>query len=87
MNVKLKKIVFSASILGALFSSIGYVFAVPTHAAFITYYSDASKTTQVGSRVMLCNGARSMVGTESPFVEIETIECPCSFPQKNRDNC
>lgn len=87
MNMKVKGITSLILISSALFMPMSNVLAVPTHASFTTYYSDASKTTPVGSRVLLCNGSRSMVGSETPFVEVETIECPCSFPQKNRDNC
>jgi hypothetical protein len=42
----------------------------------VAYYSDASKTIQVGSKDVMCNGAATVYGTVTPYsTVINTQSC------------
>ena len=43
----------------------------------ITYYSDASHTTEVGSGHIFCNGRGTLSGTSSPYSTEEIINVCC----------
>lgn len=44
-------------------------------AAIITYYSDASHTTIVGTKTINCDGTVTMTGTATNFHTIRILEC------------
>lgn len=50
--------------------------ALPDHATRTTYYSDATYSTAVGHRFVLCNGATGQFGTTSPYFKV--YETPCN---------
>ena len=71
--MKLKKILF----VGALAVAAAAAYARPTHGSTLTYYSDASYTTEVGGTVLTCNGARYSWGETSSYSLISEVY-PCS---------
>jgi hypothetical protein len=44
---------------------------------FVVYYSDASKTTQVGYWERDCSGHVTLIGSETPYYDSGAGECPC----------
>jgi hypothetical protein len=63
--MNLKKFVITVASISALFAS-GYAFAARYYAHY-SYYSDATHTTQVGTRINACNGQVYMSGTMTTF--------------------
>lgn len=43
----------------------------------ITYYTDASLTTQCGYTIILCQGWRAHNGCTTPYYTVTYIECEC----------
>jgi hypothetical protein len=47
------------------------------YSTYITYYSDASHTVEVGSRYIRCNGRATTTGTVTPYYTSEIIDVCC----------
>ena len=67
--MKLKK----ALLVGALAVAAAAAYARPTHGSTITYYSDASHTTEVGGSQLTCNGARYSWGETTSYYTITEV--------------
>jgi hypothetical protein len=49
----------------------------PRYSTLVHYYSDASHTTEVGTRYFLCNGTSTSTGTGSPYYYSEIVDVCC----------
>lgn len=47
------------------------------HSTWITYYSDASYTTEIGTRYIRCNGKATTTGSTSPYYTSEIVDVCC----------
>ncbi|HEV7857958.1 MAG TPA: DUF6289 family protein [Pyrinomonadaceae bacterium] len=85
-----KPFVFAALVLalmlsGAFLSSnrgggaheVSATSAYPRYSTEYTYYSDASHTTEVGSRYINCAGRATTSGTVTPYYTSEIIDVCC----------
>lgn len=72
MKIKLA-LVAIALVASTLISS--RVSAVPDSWTFVTYYSDSSKTVEVGTMFTSCNGHRNVDGTRTLYMSIESGTC------------
>ena len=52
----------------------------PQYSTYVTYYSDASYTVEVGYRYIQCNGHGTLVGSSSPYQQSEIIDVCCQQP-------
>ena len=47
------------------------------HSTWVTYYSDASYTVEVGHRYIKCNGTGTLEGSSSPYQQSEDLGVCC----------
>jgi hypothetical protein len=55
----------------------------PRYSYEITYYSDASHTTVIGSRYVNCNGQGTLTGQSSQYQTSEIVDICCLAPGHN----
>jgi hypothetical protein len=55
----------------------------PTYSTWVTYYSDASYTVEIGHRYIHCNGTGTLVGSSSSYQQSEIIDVCCRDPGGN----
>jgi hypothetical protein len=76
----------SLVLAGALLSSRGISSTTAHPAAYsywITYYSDATYTTEIGNRYVNCNGQGTLYGQSSVYQQSEIIDVCCRAPGGN----
>jgi len=72
--MKLKKVAVILASVGALCAS-SYAFAARYYSHY-DYYSDATRTTKVGSRIVTCDGRVHLYGTTSTYsVLVDRFNC------------
>lgn len=59
------------------------VHALPSQEVTTTYYSDASKTTEVGEFMLLCNGQRMQWGKRTRYGSRSSSPCNGGGPNQN----
>lgn len=55
----------------------------PPNSTWVTYYSDASYTVEIGYRYIRCNGTGTLTGSSSPYQQSEIIDVCCGDPGGN----
>jgi hypothetical protein len=58
-------------------SRVASTAACPRYSTLVHYYSDASYTSEVGTRYFLCNGTSTSTGIGSPYYYSEIIDVCC----------
>ncbi len=51
----------------------------PRYSTWVTYYSDASYTVEVGYRYIQCNGSGTLYGSSSPYQQSEIVDVCCQW--------
>mgnify|MGYP003701055535 CR=1 FL=1 len=66
-----------------LSSRVGYTSVVslcnPRYSTWVTYYSDASYTVEIGHRYIQCNGTGTLTGSSSSYQQSEIIDVCCQW--------
>jgi hypothetical protein len=55
----------------------------PRYSTWVTYYSDATYTVEIGYRYIQCNGTGTLYGSSSPYQQSEIIDVCCADPGGN----
>jgi len=55
----------------------------PRYSTWVTYYSDASYTVEIGYRYIRCNGTGTLYGSSSSYQQSEIIDVCCPDPGGN----
>lgn len=66
--------VFSVAAVAGFFVA-GEALALPSNEVETTYYSDATYSTQIGYRILFCNGSRYQEGTTSIYKQVYSTPC------------
>jgi hypothetical protein len=71
-----------AFLLSSRVSSTTYM-CNPRYSTWVTYYSDASYTVEIGHRYIQCNGTGTLYGSSSQYQQSEIIDICCPDPGEN----
>jgi hypothetical protein len=55
----------------------------PQYSTWVTYYSDATYTVEIGHRYIQCNGTGTLYGSSSSYQQSEIIDVCCRDPGGN----
>jgi hypothetical protein len=55
----------------------------PQYSTWVTYYSDATYTVEIGYRYIQCNGTGTLYGSSSSYQQSEIIDVCCRDPGGN----
>lgn len=55
----------------------------PMYSTWVTYYSDATYTVEIGHRYIRCNGTGTLTGQSSSYQQSEIIDVCCRDPGGN----
>jgi hypothetical protein len=69
----------SAFLLSSRVGSTSPPVCNPQYSTWVTYYSDASYTVEVGHRYIQCNGTGTLYGSSSPYQQSEIIDVCCQW--------
>ena len=51
----------------------------PRYSTWVTYYSDASYTVEIGYRYIQCNGTGTLTGSSSSYQQSEIVDVCCPW--------
>lgn len=73
----------SAFLWSSRVGSTSVSYCNPAYSTWVTYYSDASYTVEIGHRYIRCNGTGTLTGSSSSYQQSEIIDVCCSDPGGN----
>lgn len=72
---KTTKIKILAAVIAASSVAVGVAFALPAYSVETSYFSDATKTEEVGSSILTCNGNYTLSGQETTYTTVQMEYC------------
>ena len=69
----------SAFLLSSRVGSTSPSVCNPQYSTWVTYYSDASYTVEIGHRYIQCNGTGTLYGSSSSYQQSEVIDVCCQL--------